>query len=384
MTLSTQDNSSNNKTINSMLAAYGLIPEIVAQMHDGEWPARVVRADRLFLQIVSKNGLESVPRPRGSAIQEQCATGDWLALQANQTNQTDTGNTGNNGTEIDVARVLPRTSQLIRKAAFDNSTESQVLAANVDLIGIVVPIDRAVSQNRLERMLVAAWDSGATPLIVLTKADLADGINGNGDVVTDALGFANGIEVFTTSAEAGDGIDALRQRVQQSSPAATLAFLGPSGAGKSSLINALVGVQIQDTGEVREGDYKGKHTTTSRELIPIPGGGVLMDTPGIRGFEVVAAAEGMSAVFGDIEELFVDCRFTDCVHENEPDCAVTRALDSGALELRRWRSYQKMQREMRRLAQRREVFAARAESRSRGREFHHWKKIQGKNQPWRR
>jgi ribosome biogenesis GTPase len=362
--LSTQDNSNSNPISSSALAEYGLTPELSAQLHDGEWPARVVRADRLFLQVVTEHGPAQVPRPLGSAHQDPGATGDWLALH-----------TGANG-EPEVARVLPRTSQLIRKAAFDNSTESQVLAANIDLIGVVVPIDRAVSENRLERMLVAAWDSGATPLIILTKADLADGVNGNREVVADALRFATGVEVFTTSAAEGDGIEQLRQRVLASAHAATLTFLGPSGAGKSSLINALVGAEVQDTGEVREGDFKGKHTTTSRELIPLPGGGVLMDTPGVRGFQTVDAEEGITAVFGDIEELFADCRFGDCGHGNEPGCAVQAAIGSGALEPRRWQSYQKMQREMARLATRKVAAAARAESRSRGREYRNFKKIQ--------
>lgn len=364
--------SKNNNLTNSVLVEYGLTPELSSQLHYGEWPARVIRADRLFLQVITAQGPNRVPRPFSSAPHIQVATGDWLALRI-----------GSGGVP-EVARVLPRSSQLIRKAAFDSSTESQVLAANIDLIGVVVPVDRAVSQNRLERMLVAAWDSGATPLIILTKADLADGVNGNRDVIADALRFATGVEVFTTSASEGDGIEQLRQRVLEFANAATLTFLGPSGAGKSSLINALVGAAVQDTGEVREGDYKGKHTTTARELIPLPGGGVLMDTPGVRGFQTVDAEDGITAVFGDIEAFFVDCRFGDCAHENEPGCAVHQAIESGALELRRWLSYQKMKREMARLAMRKEAATARAESRSRDRAYRDYKKTFIKSQPRRR
>ncbi|WP_394939243.1 ribosome small subunit-dependent GTPase A [Psychromicrobium sp. YIM B11713] len=347
-----------NSSSSDELLSYGFTPRIAElYRHFPQLePARVVRVDRSHLQIITARGLMLV-KPAFS-----CATGDWLGLK-----QAESG-------EIVIDLVLPRSSQLVRKAAFDQSTESQVLAANVDLIGVVVPIDRPHSPGRLERMLVAAWDSGATPVVILTKADLADGINGNQDVVSAVLEQAAGVQVITTSAEHGDGIEALRQQIPAG---ATLTFLGPSGAGKSSLINALIGTRVQDTGAVREGDFKGKHTTTSRELLPLPGGGVLMDSPGVRGFEVVDAGEGVTKVFGDIEMLFENCRFRDCQHRYEPDCAVQQALAEGALELRRWESYQKMQREMARLTKRKDVAQQRGESRAAGRAYRSFKKIQG-------
>lgn len=338
------------------LISYGFtdrVSELYKDFPDLE-PARVVRVDRQHLRVITAHGLALVKTAFS------CATGDWVGLSTN-----DSG-------EAVVSAVLPRSSQLVRKAAFDLSTESQVLAANVDFVGVVVPIDRAHSPGRLERMLVAAWDSGATPLVILTKADLADGVNGNDDVVSAVIEQAPGVQVITTSAEQGDGIDALRAEIP---PGATLTFLGPSGAGKSSLINALVGSHQQDTGAVRDGDFKGKHTTTSRELIPLAGGAVLMDAPGVRGFEVADAGDGMSKVFEDIEELFENCRFNDCQHRFEPGCAVQEALDSGSLEQRRWESYQKMGREMARLAKRKDTALRRADSRSAGKAYKSFKKI---------
>ncbi|NYE95111.1 ribosome biogenesis GTPase [Psychromicrobium silvestre] len=359
------------------LSLYGFSDRIAELYRDypGLEAARVVRADRSHFQVMTRAGAMFVPRALITPEGAQCATGDWLGLDFEGSLE---GAFGANPGLLQ-ARVLPRFSQLIRKVAFANSSESQLLAANIDLIAVVVPLDRTLSPGRIERMLVAAWDSGATPLLILTKADLADGINGNHDVVSQVMEYAAGVRVITTSAEAGDGIEEVRQQVQDyPGGGATLTFLGPSGAGKSTLINALIGAKVQDTGEVREGDFKGKHTTTARELVPLPGGGVLMDTPGVRGFEVVDAAEGVAKVFGDIEELFGLCRFADCQHLREPGCAVQEALENGLLESRRWQSYQKMQREMARLAQRKDIAQSRSESRSAGRAYRSYKKIRGR------
>lgn len=220
-------------------------------------PARVVRADRTRLLLATEQGL------LGVQAHESLVTGDWVAVSG--------------GEDPRVVGVLPRWAVLRRKRAHDPLAEAQLLGANVDLVGVVVPLDRALSANRLERTLVAAWDSGAVPLVVLTKADLSSRFDA---VVADTVERARGAEVFTTSAEDGDGLDDLRARV---GAGRTLALLGPSGAGKSSLVNALVGRDVQDTGRVRLGDGRGRHTTTARELVPIGDGAVLMDTPGLRG-----------------------------------------------------------------------------------------------------
>jgi ribosome biogenesis GTPase len=198
-------------------------------------------------------------------------------------------------------------------------------------------------------------------------ADVAD------DVVGKAILQAAGVDVVTTSAENGDGIDALLAHLP---PQGTLVLLGPSGAGKSTLINALVGRKVQPTGEVRTGDFKGKHTTTSRELVPLPTGGVLMDTPGVRVFGLFDACDGLGEMFGDVEELAGLCRFSDCAHQKEPGCAVQAALADGTLGERRWRSYVKLERELAALARRTDAAARRAYQR----EWHQKVVVAGKSQ----
>jgi ribosome biogenesis GTPase len=305
----------------------------------GTVPGRVVRVDRNRVLVAVADGTDHLPYPRAAMVP---ATGDWVWLGDNAAG------------ERAIVGVLPRHSELSRKRAFEDSSESQVLGANLDVVGVVVPVDRPLTHNRLERTLVAAWDSGARPLVIITKADLADVAD---DVVGQVGQQAAGVDVVTTSAEHGDGLDEL---LAQLPPGGTLVLLGPSGAGKSTLINALVGFEAQQTGEVRAGDGKGRHTTTARELVPLPGGAVLMDTPGVRGFGLFDADDGMEEMFGDLEELFGRCRFSDCAHNREPGCAVRAALADGSLEDRRWASYLKLQRELSALARRHDAAARRA------------------------
>ncbi|WRH26511.1 ribosome small subunit-dependent GTPase A [Arthrobacter sp. JZ12] len=305
-------------------------------------PGRVIRADRGRAVVVTDRGTFHVVTD-GTPV-----TGDWVALKR----------ADDDGAPPAVVGVLPRYSALQRKKAHDPLSEAQVLGANLDLVGVAVPIDRALSTNRLERTLVAAWDSGAVPIVILTKADLS---GRHDDVVAQTVERARGVEVFTTSAESGDGIDVLRERI---APGSTVALLGPSGAGKSTLINALAGAPVQATGAVRAGDGKGRHTTTARELVPLGNGAVLMDTPGIRGFALWNAEAGLEPVFGDIEALFGSCRFRDCAHDSEPGCAVRAAIEAGEVEERRWISYQKMQRELAGLHRRQSVAEQRRHARS--------------------
>jgi ribosome biogenesis GTPase len=190
-------------------------------------------------------------------------------------------------------------------------------------------------------------------LVILTKADLS---GRHDEVAAQIVEQAAGTEVLATSAESGDGIDALAGHL---GAGRSMVLLGPSGAGKSSLINALAGRDVQDAGAVRTGDGKGRHTTTARELIPLSNGAVLMDTPGIRGFALWEAEDGLGTVFADIEDLASSCRFNDCVHEAEPGCAVQQALADGRLERRRWDSYRKMERELASLHLRQNVAAQR-------------------------
>ena len=302
-------------------------------------PGRVVRVDRSLVLVAVGVELLHLPYPLDAGVP---ATGDWVWIGPNRAG------------DRQILDVLPRRSELSRKRAFEDSSAGQVLAANMDVIGVVVPVDRPLTHNRLERTLVAAWDSGATPLVIITKADLARVAD---DVVGEVILQAAGVDVVTTSAENGDGIDNLLAHLP---PRSTLVLLGPSGAGKSTLINALVGHNVQHTGAVRSGDFRGKHTTTSRELVPLADGTVLMDTPGVRGFGLFDADDGMEQMFGDVEELASRCRFSDCAHQHEPGCAVQAALSDGTLEDRRWNNYRKLQREMAALARRKDAAASRA------------------------
>lgn len=321
----------------------------------GHRPGRVIRVDRNLVLVADCDRTAHLPYPRGGDLP---ATGDWVWLGSNAAG------------EPAIVGILPRHSELSRKRAFESSSEAQVLGANMDVVGIVVPVDRPLTHNRLERTLVAAWDSGAKPLVIITKADLADLAD---DVVGTVVRQAAGVDVVTTSAEYGDGLDEVLGHLP---PGGTLVLLGPSGAGKSTLINALAGVQAQETGAVRAGDGKGRHTTTSRELVPLPGGAVLMDTPGVRGFGIFDAEEGMEEMFGDLEELFGHCRFSDCAHGGEPGCAVQAALADGVLDDRRWASYLKLQRELAALARRHDAAARRAYQR----EWHQKIAVAGKSQ----
>lgn len=338
----------------------------------GNVPARVVRVDRNRVVAATADGLMRLPYP--SAGQHPTAAsvapteppeapavpsaGDWVWLGHNRAG------------EPAIVGVLPRTSELSRKRAYEASSEAQVLAANIDVVGVVVPVDRPLTHNRLERTLVAAWDSGATPLVIITKADLADIAD---DVVGKVILQAAGVDVVTTSAEQGDGLDELLAHVL---PGRTLVLLGPSGAGKSTLINALAGHDVQSTGDVRAADGRGRHTTTSRELVPLPNGAVLMDTPGVRGFGLFDADQGMGEMFGDLEELFGKCRFSDCAHDQEPGCAVRAALDDESLDTRRWASYLKLQRELAALNRRHDAAVRRAYQR----EWHQKVVVAGRSQ----
>lgn len=342
--------------------AYGYTPAVAGHFAAHPLPGatgrgRVVRVDRNLLLVAVDNRLLHLPYPLAGGVP---VTGDWVWTGPNRAG------------ERQILAVLPRLSELSRKRAFEDSSAAQVLAANMDVVGVVVPVDRPLTHNRLERTLVAAWDSGATPLVIITKADLAAVAD---DVVGNVILQAAGVEVVTTSAENGDGIDELLQHIP---PGGTIVLLGPSGAGKSTLINALVGREVQHTGPVRSGDFKGKHTTTSRELVPLANGTVLMDTPGVRGFGLFDAEDGMEDMFGDVEELAAGCRFSDCSHQGEPGCAVQEALADGSLPERRWHSYLKLQRELAALARRSSVAAQRAYQR----EWHQKVVSAGKSQRW--
>lgn len=329
----------------------------------GANPGRVARVDRGSCMVVTDDGMVRASpyglTSRRSGMTEAPAAGDWVAVGHDP--DDDPG----------VVAVLPRWSAISRKDPDERATAEQVLAANLDVVAVVCALDRPLGQNRLERMLAAAWESGASPVVLLTKADVAADPD---QAVRDAEAAAGAVTVILTSTLSGTGIEELRALLY---PAQTLALIGPSGAGKSSLVNRLVGDDVQSTGAVREGDARGRHTTTARQLVPVPGGGVLLDTPGLRSLPLWDAEAGVAAVFDDIEELAADCKFRNCRHEAEPGCAVQVAVKAGTLEERRVVSYHKLQKELDALALRQDEQAQRAHGRRGSRLVRSVEKLKG-------
>ncbi|GAA0626785.1 ribosome small subunit-dependent GTPase A [Sporichthya brevicatena] len=312
-------------------------------------PARVTRVDRGRLLVMTAAGpADALPTPGLAADSRDAAcTGDWVALRR----------TPDGPSFVDA--VLPRRTLLTRAVAGGES-QAQPLAANADAIALVEGLDPTPSLSRIERLLVLLWETGATPLIVLTKADL---VPDPWAIAERVAGVAAGVEVHVVSSATGDGYAALEPYVAFGR---TLALLGRSGAGKSSLTNRLTGADLA-TQSIRE-DGRGRHTTVRRELVAVPGGGAVLDTPGLRAAGLWSAEEGVERVFGDIEALASECRFTDCGHESEPGCAVQAALADGRLEDRRWQSYRKLLREA-------EWIASRTDHRLRQERTRAWKQI---------
>ncbi len=259
------------------------------------------------------------------------AVGDWVGLRG----RTEAG-------RARIHAVLGRRSAITRKTPDRNSVD-QVLAANVDLIFLLSGLDDDFSLRRLERYLTTAWESGAEPVVVLTKTDLCADAS---EVVLAAEGVAIGVPLLPVSNVTGEGLDAVEPYLR---PGRTAVLLGSSGVGKSTLLNRLAGEELMRTAEVAA-DGTGRHTTTHRELLRLPSGGLVIDTPGLRELQLF---EGdVSAAFSDVEALAAECRFRDCAHEREPGCAVLAAVDNGVLELDRLRSWRKLQRELASIAAR--------------------------------
>jgi ribosome biogenesis GTPase / thiamine phosphate phosphatase len=301
-------------------------------------PGRVVRVDRGVCTVLTRTGPLRVSAG-GDLLEAMAAdgsagpcTGDWCALRR----WPDGPST--------VEALLPRMSA-IKRAVVSGRSESQVLAANVDLVGIVVPLIPDPVLGKLERLLALAWESGATPVVLLTKADL---VRDAAIVAEDVRAAAPGADVLCCSVVTAEGIGELHAKLEKGR---TLAMIGSSGGGKSSLVNALVGADVLTTREIRD-DGRGRHTTTRRELVMLPGGGAVIDTPGLRGVGLIDADDGIAATFADVEALVAECRFNNCRHVSEPDCAVQGAVADGSLPQRRYESWLKLQREMARMQRR--------------------------------
>jgi ribosome biogenesis GTPase len=279
------------------------------------------------------------------------AVGDWVAVEIPHYG------------EAKIHAVLPRVSTFSRRGAGKQPTE-QVLAANVDTVLLVSGLDHDFNPRRMERYLALAWASGAAPVIVLNKADLCEDVPAHLDAVRE---IAPDVPIHVVSGVTRRGIEELRV---YAASGMTVAFLGSSGVGKSTLVNALLGTERQATGAVREDDARGRHTTIARQLLRLPGGGLLIDTPGMRELQLWDAADGLDDVFADIRSLAEQCRFADCAHRDEPGCAVQLALADGALDRTRFVSQQKLEREMAALERKRSEGASRHEARQKARASH--------------
>ena len=322
------------------LGMLGWTPELAGTMPPGLIPGRVVAGHRAAFDVQT---VEEVVRTRlpGRLVHErvEVVVGDWVGL----------------GDGL-VQAVLPRRSAIVRKVA-GLTSEPQTLAANVDVAFIVSSLGPDLDPRRIERYLVALSESGALPEVVLTKADRFDDRT---DMVASVAAVAIGVRVHVVSAVSGDGLDALRARVGAGE---TAVLMGSSGVGKSTLVNRWVGRELMATQENRADDDEGRHTTTHRQLIALPGGGVVIDTPGIR--ELQLWGGGVQDAFADVEELTVSCRFNNCSHNTEPGCAVGAALASGELTRERHASWLKLRGELRAVSARADVQLRRDERRIR-------------------
>jgi ribosome biogenesis GTPase len=258
--------------------------------------------------------------------------------------------------------VLPRRTAFVRTAA-GRTSAAQVVAANLDLVLVVDALAGPARVRRIERYLAVAWSSGATPVVVLTKADLCDDVPAAAEEVAES---ALGVQVLAVSALTGAGVEELRALL---GAGRTAAMVGPSGAGKSSLANALAGRTVAATREVRDSDGRGRHTTTARELHLLPGGGLLIDTPGMRELALHDDADGVATAFADVEQFAAGCRFRDCGHRGEPGCAVAAAIDAGVLDPARFLAWRKLASEAHRQLLRVDA-RARALERTRMRAWH--------------
>ncbi|HEX7757927.1 MAG TPA: ribosome small subunit-dependent GTPase A [Caulobacteraceae bacterium] len=267
------------------------------------------------------------------------AAGDWVAAAARPEERAAT-----------IHHVLPRKTAFVRRAAGPKLGE-QVVAANVDVAFLTASLNADLNARRLERYLSVARQSGARPVLVLTKADLCEDVEA---VLAEIRAVALDVPILAVSALTGLGLDAI---TAQLAPCETAVMVGSSGVGKSTLVNALAGQDLMATQAIREDDARGRHTTSHRELIRLPGGALLLDTPGMRELGLWDSDEGVSATFEDIEVLAAGCRFHDCHHGNEPGCAVQAALADGSLDPGRWKSYGKLQREIAHLERREDPIA---------------------------
>jgi ribosome biogenesis GTPase len=323
------------------LRELGWNSELADNLEPGLVPGRVAAAHRGAFDVWTADAAVRSRLP-GRMIHEglDVGVGDWVGLG-----------------EGLIRTVLPRRSAIVRNAA-GLTTTAQTLAANVDVAFAVSSLGPDLEPRRLERYLVTIWDSGAAPEIVLTKADR---LEDPWPLVAEVEAVALGVPVHVVSAVTGQGCDALRARIQD---ATTAVLVGSSGVGKSTLVNRWLGEEVMATEETRLDDDEGRHTTTHRQLLVLPGGGMVIDTPGLRELQLWdVGSAGLDATFADVEVFAADCRFGDCTHTHEPECAVLAAVETGELPGERLHSWRKLQRELRAIAMRHDVLLRKEEAR---------------------
>jgi len=264
------------------------------------------------------------------------AVGDWVVIRARP-----------EGGRVMIHAVLPRRTTFARKIA-GSRTEEQIVGTNVDTVFLFTSLNQDFSLRRIERYLLIAWESGAKPVIILSKSDLCDEVAGPMD---EMQAVARGVSIHAISVVTGNGLQEIAQYFKRGQ---TVALLGSSGVGKSTLINHLTGVDLLKVQTVRDGDDRGRHTTTHRELILLPAGGLVLDTPGMRELQLFDGDESLQLVFDDIEALAARCYFSDCRHEDEPRCVVREALVAGTIDSERYQSYEKLQKELKYVARRKD------------------------------
>ncbi len=347
------------------LQRLGWTDSLAAMLPADTVPARVARVDRGAAEVIGAAGRchadfgARVRRAGAADPVELPCVGDWVALRRLGAGR------------FEVQEVLPRRTALVRggvargsRGGLSGDSRGQILAANVDVVFVAEPAVHATDTadlGRIERLLALGWESGATPVVLITKCDLIGG--GLPALLDDVIAAAPGVDVRPVCAVTGEGVDDVRGLL---SGAQTAVVLGPSGAGKSTLVNALAGEEVMATQQVRAADGRGRHTTVHRELIRLDGGGLIIDTPGIRRVGLYQAGEGVDRVFSDIDDLASLCRFTDCAHETEPGCAVLATVESGDLPERRLTSWRKLRREA-------EWMASRTDARLRAERTREWK-----------
>lgn len=325
------------------LETIGWSPELeqlfAAEAPPGTVPGRVARIDGpsalVLLEGDSTRAEQSRALEDAVEMESQLGVGDWVAVERRARHETDA-----------IVAILPRSSALIRRRGAEREgevAEGQVLATNIDTVFVVAAVSEP-NVRRIEREVAQIYESGAQPVVVLTKSDLVEGEEGATDLVVAAVAEASpSVSIHVTNGLTGAGVE---QIGAYAAGQRTVVFLGASGVGKSTLANRLLGGEVLVTGDVRATDGKGRHTTTARYLIPLPDGGALIDTPGLRSFALYEAAEGVGETFADIESLGEGCRFRDCGHTSEPGCAVMGAIEAETLSASRLEAYRALEREL--------------------------------------